>query len=323
MDPVQLLRGLFLLAASTVLFVNFIPALRNRFLVYGSRATPILSAEQIAAQADYDLDHKPVESRYIQTPESPHELFVSCLDHIAAYNVPHSNFEHFYGASVIASFFWAFQYYFQGRLFLFVTSHVKNGNIEASMSSDQVLLAWTLMTIQGMRRLYESIAIAKPSPAKMSFIHWVLGIAFYLAINIAIWIEGTPVLRNTKPSISNISFSAPTIRTFLTLPLFVLASGIQYDCHSYLASLPKYTLPVHPVFQHLIYPHYTAECIIYISLAFLAAPKGEMLNKTIVTALIFVAINLGVTAESGREWYVRKFGADSVKDRWRMIPYVY
>lgn len=56
---------------------------------------------------------------------------------------------------------------------------------------------------------------------------------------------------------------------------------------------------------------------------FIAAPKGALINKTIFTALIFVSVNLGVTADMSREWYARKFGAEKVAGKWRMIPLIY
>lgn len=109
----------------------------------------------------------------------------------------------------------------------------------------------------------------------------------------------------------------------VAIPMFILASGVQHDCHAYLYSLPKYTLPVHSIFQVLVCPHYTAECLIYLSLAMISAPKGAIVNKTVFTALIFVATNLGVTASVSKEWYERKFGKDAVAHRWNMIPSLY
>lgn len=91
----------------------------------------------------------------------------------------------------------------------------------------------------------------------------------------------------------------------------------------YLASLPKYTLPVHPMFQLVVCPHYMAECLIYLSLAFLAAPNGDMVNMTIFTALVLVSVNLSISASTTKEWYVRRFGKEEVKARWKMIPYVF
>ena len=109
----------------------------------------------------------------------------------------------------------------------------------------------------------------------------------------------------------------------LSIPLFILASGIQHDCHTYLASLPKYTLPMHPIFQVLVCPHYTAECVIYLSLAIISAPRGAVINKTMFTAFLFVSTNLAVTASMTKEWYERKFGKELVAKRWKIMPSVY
>ena len=120
-----------------------------------------------------------------------------------------------------------------------------------------------------------------------------------------------------------LSFSPPSKRTLLCIPVFILASGIQHDCHAYLASLPKYTLPSHPLFQVIVCPHYFAECLIYASLAILGAPKSAWINKTMASALLFVLVNLGVTASTSKEWYAQKFGREKVARRWKMIPLVY
>lgn len=47
------------------------------------------------------------------------------------------------------------------------------------------------MLIQGVRRLNECLSFSKPSSSKMWFVHWFAGIGFYLAVTVAVWIEGT------------------------------------------------------------------------------------------------------------------------------------
>lgn len=118
-------------------------------------------------------------------------------------------------------------------------------------------------------------------------------------------------------------FSKPSAKTIIAVPIFLLASGIQHDCHKYLASLKKYTLPQHRLFQHIVCPHYTSECLIYVAIAIVAAPKGYFLNRTVLAGLGFVVSNLGVTADATRKWYVGKFGVEKLAARWRMVPYVY
>lgn len=218
------------------------------------------------------------------------------------------------------------------------------------MRFDQVVVTWLLMFAQGSRRLYECLAISSPSTSKMWFGHWALGLLFYIGTGLAVWIEGAgkwltllqtkldpadislATLQNHNLAANDFILKAPSLRTILGVLIFILASGIQHDCHAYLASLKQiskgenkseYKLPDHPAFNLSLTPHYFAECLIYTSLSILAAPQGEWLNWTFVTALVFVAVNLGVTADGTRKWYREKFGAEAVARRARMIPSVY
>lgn len=58
------------------------------------------------------------------------------------------------------------------------------------MTVDQVVLTWSLVTIQGVRRLLETSFLTRPSESKMWFGYWLVGIAFYLALGVSCWIEG-------------------------------------------------------------------------------------------------------------------------------------
>jgi len=109
----------------------------------------------------------------------------------------------------------------------------------------------------------------------------------------------------------------------LAVSIFLMASRVQHDCHKYLASLEKYTLPNLFWFRWAVCPHYTSECLIYLAIAIAAAPHGQMFNRTVLAGLGFVASNLAVTADSTRNWYSKTFGVGNVAGRWRMIPYVY
>jgi len=165
-----------------------------------------------------------------------------------------------------------------------------------------------------------------------------IGIAFYVCIGVSVWIEGIGAchdlylvwllissvsLTQTGPQKGSLELSTPSMKTFIASLIFVLASGIQHDCHKYLASLKKYTIPQRFCFQWVVCPHYTCECLIYGSIAMIAAPKGQILNKTILAGLGFVASNLAVTADSTRNWYIERFGIEKVAGRWRMVPYIY
>ena len=246
--------------------------------------------------------------------------FQILLDIMGKMQVPHSFFTHFYVVSVASSLFWLYHILARTPLLVDMSSQVRTADASRSMTIDQVLLTWSLMTIQGVRRLAESIIFSKPSSSKMSFVHWLLGISFYLAMGVAVWIEGAGQLLEVEPVVARLTFSAPSLRTMLSIPVFLIASGIQHDCHAYLASLPKYTLPVYPIFNTFVCPHYTAECLIYLSLALVSAPLGEWFNRTICTAFIFVAVNLSITASSTKQWYEKRFGKSNVSPRWKMLP---
>ncbi|KAH0541352.1 hypothetical protein FGG08_004190 [Glutinoglossum americanum] len=345
MEPTQALRGFFLLATSTVLFVNSVPPLRSRFLAYGSRSAQITVERTTPNPKPKDIKTTTKEKE----PSNDGNPLSRLLDAVASIQVPHSWFTHFYLVSVASSLFWAVQILTQGRVFNMVLSWQQNASIEKKdgfskigMTLDQITVVWTLMMMQGARRLYESTILMKPSQSTMGFMHWVLGVGFYMAIGIAIWVEGirewstrrpsspllirvhtAALLRETPPTIWDIGLAGPSIRTLLCITIFLFASGVQHDCHRYLTSLEKYTLPDLPIFRTFICPHYTAECLIYLSLAILAAPEGSLVNATIFTALVFTTVNLGVTAELSREWYAMKFGEEKIEGRWRMIPFIH
>ncbi|PWY95457.1 protein DFG10 [Aspergillus sclerotioniger CBS 115572] len=307
MDAIDVLRAFFLLASCTILSVSILPdSLHSRFVPYGARAT---------STAD-SASSPPASS--INSPAA------CALDYVASLTVPHSYFTQFYVTSVFASIFWAVQLLCQGAVFQVFSTRISPEHFQKSMSIQQVFLCWVLMLIQGARRLYECNSFSKPSSSKMWFVHWLVGLAFYLAVSVAVWIEGAGALLSHKLDLDDLKVTiAPSLRTFVCMPIFLLASGIQHDCHHYLFSLKKYTLPTHPVFRRIVCPHYTAECVVYLSLALLAARKGEIVNKTLLSALAFVVINLGATAANTRQWYLRKFGEESVRERWNMIPWVY
>lgn len=142
-------------------------------------------------------------------------------------------------------------------------------------------------------------------------------------------------IRKHTPSMKDLVVQAPSPRTFIGVMIFMLASGFQHDCHAYLASLKNskkkddgaakshYQLPEHPAFNISLTPHYLAECLIYLSMAIAATPRGGIFNWTFITALVFVMTNLGVTAHGTKQWYEKRFGADAVKGKARMIPLVF
>lgn len=296
-DAVTALRIGYVLSAFAILVIYAIPALRDRFLVYGARNA--LAGNNTR-------------------PPREQNVLERTLDYFASMKVPHSWFKHFYMLSVALSMVWLQQLYTRGPLLQKVLSGTSTHR--SSMSFNQLVLCWTLLTIQGSRRLYESMTLEKPTLSQMWVGHYLLGLLYYTAMGLAIWIEGGPALMSTDEPLGDTMISAPSVSTFIFLPVFLLASGLQHDTHFYLSSLRKYTLPTHPAFQSIVSPHYTAECAIYFSLMFLAAPGGQVVNKTLLAAFVFVLIELGLSADVTKRWYMQKFGAHPIEYKWKMIP---
>ncbi|KAL4871566.1 hypothetical protein BDV12DRAFT_206273 [Aspergillus spectabilis] len=317
MDAVDALRAVFLFAACMILSVSLPDSLRSRFIPYGARATST-AAVKLKTSAPASA------SKSTSTSPASASPVTHALDYVATLRVPHSYFTQFYVISVLSSIFWALQLLSHGSAFQAIATRISPEHLQHAISINQVMLCCGLMLIQGVRRLHECLSFSKPSSSKMWFVHWLAGLGFYLAAAVAVWIEGAGTVLSYELSLDTFrltsSFSG---RTLLSIPVFILASGIQHDCHHYLFSLKKYTLPIHPVFSRILCPHYTAECVIYLSLAVLGAPHGEIVNKTLLSVVVFVAVNLGITASITREWYRQKFGEDAVRGKWNMIPMIF
>jgi 3-oxo-5-alpha-steroid 4-dehydrogenase 3 len=224
-----------------------------------------------------------------------HDALAQLLDQAAAVQVPHNYFTHFYVTSVASSLFWG------------ATLRVWN-------AQGQMQVVWALMLLQGVRRLLEARAYTSTSKSTMWVAHWILGIFFYLAMNLSIWVEG--------------SHKAPgPWATAVMVPAVLTAHALQHSYHAYLYRLRTenkgYQLPSHPSFPNLLCPHYTCEIAIYVVLSFLAAPQGQWVNWTVACGAIFVISNLGVTATGTKEWYAEKFGSDKVAPRRKMIPWIW
>lgn len=348
MSPKQLCQSFFFIAASAILFVNSIPAFRQRFISYGSRASQPTADAARDKRTSEDNEGKARE--FSREYPSDQNIFSQLLDYVSSFRVPHSWFIHFYLLSVCSSIFWAIQIGLRGRLFESIASRqvAHDSEKQSTFTVNQIFIAWLFMTVQGTRRLYESIVFGKPSKSKMWCVHWILGLIYYLAMGTAIWIEGSSgfltvkecgphcnhsmltivlsdtLLLNTPLTRKSIVLTGiPSSKSIIAFPLFIVASGIQHDSHFYLSTLKKYTLPSDLFFSQIVCPHYTMECLIYLSLAIMAAPQGYIINKTIFAGLVFVTVNLGVTAQITKEWYAERFGKEKVEQRWVMFPLVY
>lgn len=152
-------------------------------MIYGSRATQVQIDDQ--ARTCSETKESP-EKHNANAGISQEWLF----ENLAAIQVPHTWFLHFYIVSVSSSLFWGAQILAKGSALVTLCQSVGTSTQAEGMTSDQVVLAWSLVTVQGVRRLLETSLLGRSSESKMWFAHWLLGIVFYLALGVTSWIEG-------------------------------------------------------------------------------------------------------------------------------------
>ena len=308
---VGLLLHCFYFAATAVMCVVYIvPALHSRLLQYGARKSYTVGRTRLKLVVD---DRPPY-----MTP-----ILSSFFDRIEALQVPHGWFFHFYVVSTAMLLFWLQQAYNSGTALMFITSLESPRTMP--MTSAQLMTVWVLMSLQSIRRLSESLFLSKASNTTMWIGHYVMGLAFYVAVNISLWIEGIP-LRLPRAEWYDLrgafQRTETSWKTYVCLLTFLFASVVQHRAHVYLSDLKKYSLPTRFPFNRVVSPHYTAECVIYLSLAVLAAPPGHISNRSLSSALVFVVMNLGISADTTRSWMLQEFPERStdIEERWTMIP---
>ena len=299
---ISCIRVFYLLSASIILLVRLIPDLRDRFLDYGARENHGSS--------------KPASTTSIGR----------LVDYIATFKVPHSKFWHFYSLTSGSTIFWL-SHIASGNYFFATTDpSTQSTTSNPSTSPAKIGLCFFLLWIQALRRFSECIK-TPPSSSLMWIGHYIIGMAFYLVTNVAVFIEHVGLIRHLDKFTSLFLQvdRGPSFLESVAFVTFVVASKKQHDYHAYLAGLVKYTLPNEGAFKYIVAPHYTAECAIYLSLAVLTAPAGQYVNMTMLCASIFVVINLGVTSDGTKRWMLNKFPQDrsQVEGRWKMIPLLF
>ncbi|KAK1722364.1 3-oxo-5-alpha-steroid 4-dehydrogenase [Colletotrichum acutatum] len=323
LPPAQWCQIFFGLSTAVVLAIQVVPKTTQRLLLdYGARSPANTT----------DTDDRTEEA----TGANGLDLFTQAAKAVTSFGqIPHAWFMHFYVASVAGSAFWAWQY-IQSGSFMAIISARQAASGGPYVSFEQAVLVWTLMALQGTRRLYECLFVMRPGSSKMWFVHWLLGLGFYLCMSVSVWVDGSgedchhPLPDTHSPFPAALRQEArPNLEGLLSPGVvagtvaYLCGWSNQHKCHKHLASLKKYSLPERGLFRYLICPHYTCECLIYLGLAMIAAPKGHIVNRTLMGALWFIVANLGTTADGTKQWYVQKFGAEKVASKWRMIPFVF
>lgn len=183
LSPAQWVQTLLILTSCSVLAITVAPAAERKLLLsYGARRShddPATKEKSIAAK-----DH-PKDS-----------LFQAVRKLTSLGQVPHSWFFTYYVFYILCAEAWAVQYFMDDSLLLglLASRQVEATPNTPSMKGCQVVMIWIVMFIQAARRLYECFVVMKPSKSTMWFVHWILGLGYYLGVSVAIWIEGSGML---------------------------------------------------------------------------------------------------------------------------------
>ncbi|KAM0238792.1 hypothetical protein ACHAPO_003766, partial [Fusarium lateritium] len=176
LTPAQWCQTFFALSTAIVLGIQALPQdVRSALMDYGARRPK-------------DAKHGKEQEQNRQKALVPLRSFMKNLTEYG--QVPHSWFLHFYIVSVALSGFWAWQYLTKGHVLKSIVT-CQNRADGPSMSLEQVFVAWLLMALQGSRRLYESLFVFKSGSSPMWLIHWALGLSYYIAMSLAVWVEGS------------------------------------------------------------------------------------------------------------------------------------
>jgi len=197
------LKTFYLATAAAILFAYWILPLKDRFLAYGAR-----SAEHQAGHLVVSKDLKSSEKFTSLLSAYRSRPLITLFDFLATLQVPHSWFITFYCISVASSMLWGYQLLTRGPLYQEVAHWTQPQ--AASMSHGRIILCWSLMALQGTRRLWECLILTRPSQSTMWVFHWLAGVLFYIATGVSLWIEGIPALESTDWKFNDI-LSAPSL----------------------------------------------------------------------------------------------------------------
>ncbi|KAI9006055.1 hypothetical protein BC832DRAFT_539697 [Gaertneriomyces semiglobifer] len=311
-DVIWLVRGFYLSFTTAVILGTCIPFLDSAFLQYGKT----LVVEGDAARSI--------------------SWFTKLLRE--ALSVPKHWFAHFY----LLGLPWAAYIFYECTSVLMLGTFQPLGKALAHLPRKQgtgtlqlpveVLLAQGMMLVQVARRLYESLAVTKPSHAKMNVLQYLLGLSYYAFTVVAVGIDGYAGLTIARQGHSStvawdILRNSLRPRHAAALSLAAFASISQNQVHHKLARLrsgtvrsgkASYVLPRGGWFRLVACPHYFFEILFYTSICLLTGFQSWSANMV----LMWVIVDLSVSAGQQIKWYKANF--KDVPGRWkRVIPFIY
>lgn len=257
------------------------------------------------------------------------------VDFVKKSEVPKSWFKHFYVSSSIISItvlHYVVNVYIFGnfppkwlRWFLDENFGIYRF---ATVSPACVLLATVLITLQCLRRFYDTHFIsifAKNS--RINFSHYFIGHAHYYGAILTI-ISEAPLFATSRKDEEILRWEDLNKLDLIASVIFLWAWYHQHKCTVILANLRKndkgkivtqeHKLPRGDWFEYVSAPHLLAEKLMYISLTVILWG-----NMTWFFVLAWVLSNQVETALLNHWWYQEKFGDKYPENRRAVIPFIY
>jgi hypothetical protein len=194
-----------------------------------------------------------------------------------------------------------------------------------------VLLLWTGHVL---RRLLESLFLTHYGASRMHLGGYAAGLVHYILVPVC-FREAAGTATYTGSTAGPGSSSMPPLIVLLlcwALPglLFVLANFYQFQTHRILFRMKtqqrasphpdRYHLPTESWFKVVCVPHYTAEVVIYFSLALLLPCCHSWSPELLV---VWVTANLSVVAQNQWLWYQQQYPAEIPHPWYKLLPYIW
>ncbi|CAH0717475.1 unnamed protein product, partial [Brenthis ino] len=257
----------------------------------------------------------------------------SGANYLQIIEVPKALYRHFYAFSSVFSgvtllyAFFVYCFEFSVHRYIVVILKLLLEQDEPSVSAPAVLLALSLLTIQCIRRCYETYYLqvfAKSS--KMNLSHYLVGLVHYFAVIVAV--VGQAPLFCGPHNQEKVTWN-DTKTLILSVPctiIFLRAWYEQYKSNIIFANLRKdkksgevvteeHKIPHGRLFEHISSPHRLCEIILYIVLVLLIP------TRTFFCIFLWVIANQVQTAIHAHAWYKKTF-KDYPSNRTALIPKV-
>ena len=187
-----------------------------------------------------------------------------------------------------------------------------------------VLLLWLF---HNLRRLYESLFLTHYGDSRMHVAGYIAGVVHYITVPIC-FREACTSVRHADYNMDN---STTLLRGGIPYLLFALANYYQFEAHKILFQMkteqltapdPKvYKLPTRSWFKIVCVPHYSAEVLIYLSLAMLLPYGSGSWSPGLM--VIWVSSNLAVVAHTQHQWYQQQYPGEVPHPWYKLFPYIW